>query len=1467
MVLDYKQIIDDYRRKRSEVNYLKLTREEDDLLFNPFSDLNTNQIDDKRGVKQTPPGVFGSLFNDFKRGVGVAGDFAGDVLGETLTSLDRPRGALFGAINNIDQGLGAGLEGAGEGFKDPGAFRGTDIFGINKLSDRDLIGGISLRDAASFGAEAFLDPTNIAVAGVGAKVAGKLGRAGVFAEPVIKSNSFTKRLAAESVVAGGGAIGAQVGAELLPGDKYDWVAQLAGGLAGATAASVISNRILPQGATATQQLPFEDVYNIHYIDEGPIELEGQIVRRSVVGGEKPKFKFDEVTGEDLIDVPGDNVWQINQKRNKLVQGNQAPQAYLLQLDAPPAEQAAAIWSESWVGNSASSPIKMTLDDYVSDVIVSPENMDSLRQVYRNGDNVREAIRKSDPYYNPVKDTTVLFRGENIPARSEGGQYLNKSLNDPQIAQPYTTDPATAAYYGPKVKKGFKADDFQPLSDDNFIMAREVAVDDIAQATPNTLGEYELIVIDSKKLDDEKWIGLTDKPKTAYQKAATRDRPFADSSITVKGAVAAAGESDNIKDLTYIPSEKALANQNKLAIENAVVRDGQGRFASSKPIPTEPGEVRALALRDDDVRPNYQRGSVQAETVGTPTPESIEARRIEKLNEQVRQSNESEALRFFEQEDTDITERFKSKAETSTEPTIKTRFNPEKVNSAPTEILGSLESRRVQMSTYRKELYYPLLDAKGLNYDKSMTKSQLLEIILADEYKGDYTPLYVTGGGGITQKPLKMSESISSDIPPVLGERVAKDYYNTVNTRELPPTLQTAVDKVVKDNREVPQDVLEKINQSLKMGNASGDLSWTGIQGLQSLASWVVHGEFDKVRQFFSVTGQAISDPDVINESINQANRRALEIGAPTLDVLHEKGLSLQSLTGIEDIGRGLQSPITKIPIAGSFIERANQVFAIQGDYTRIQNFYDAWARYGGPKLGDDEVQSLINAVNRMTGVSAKNRLGSHANMMLFAPRFIQSQIETVVKAFTFNNSIEARMARRGLGSLVTTAVGVTVMANELRAMGSEDYEPFTNTDFRLTINGKPNSNFMRIKNVFGTDVSVLGPWDTLLRNALYIMDDPVNGTKEVLRSKSAPLLSIAWNVWSGRTFLGEKFDITNPNVNMLEETFLPFAWRDIGSEPLAGNIFGVAGFKATPLTSNEQLEIKMRNAGFDANDPLARRQWLAEHPEDKYKANTDEQEFADLVRGNLEQRNILNETRTVTNQQTLPEFVENRRILQRELRNKLDTIFGEDFAERTPANDKERWIQEYYGLFDAAKNPITGDVNGTAFDLLLNQWAERNGRQALSYVNEFNLIGNLELENEYLSAIRELDSLGYFDLPRLTNMRSDLDENSIFELRQIVSTARLGNPRLAAVDYSTAAWQVLREQGYSGTVIRDVVNAGKDKFQSREFQKLKESRPDLIAWFNPSATYSTLQQLRGLATPRGGATSARRDAYVNAVTR
>ncbi len=96
-------------------------------------------------------------------------DSAAMLVGEVFKVLDRPRGALAGAVAGaVEEGPGGILPGAARGFREPEQFRGIEFPGIRDLPDVGISAGplnLTPRTVAGFGAEVLTDPLILAGAG------------------------------------------------------------------------------------------------------------------------------------------------------------------------------------------------------------------------------------------------------------------------------------------------------------------------------------------------------------------------------------------------------------------------------------------------------------------------------------------------------------------------------------------------------------------------------------------------------------------------------------------------------------------------------------------------------------------------------------------------------------------------------------------------------------------------------------------------------------------------------------------------------------------------------------------------------------------------------------------------------------------------------------------------------------------------------------------------------------------------------------------------------------------------------------------------------------------------------------------------------------------------------------------------------------------------------------------------------
>lgn len=641
----------------------------------------------------------------------------------------------------------------------------------------------------------------------------------------------------------------------------------------------------------------------------------------------------------------------------------------------------------------------------------------------------------------------------------------------------------------------------------------------------------------------------------------------------------------------------------------------------------------------------------------------------------------------------------------------------------------------------------------------------------------------------------------------------------------------------------------RLNNALRGMWATGDGSWFGIQGLLTIPRLLAGGN---VKDAMDVLALPMFTLAGNKTAMTKYVRRSMEMrpaGAPTLREAQEAGLHLAFLEGNVDMNFTLMD---KLPFF-----KPNDAFMAAGDISRISMFYNEWARFG--VNGKGSVEDIARAVNRATGIAENPFGGQIGSFALFAPRFFQSQIEIVTKAFT-DGSIEGMLARRQLLALVGSGVALTVAANYVR--GEEMGEDFID----------PRSpNFMRIKNVMGSDISVFGPWDSLARLVVHIGQ----GDLGYARTKFGPLASLATNIITGSTFINDPiegnplkiaaevakqgmevaqgdFNLTDMDAatkNSIKSLFLPFAWQELGSESAPSSLMNFFGVKNSPLSRTEKIEANMANLGMNPDDPLDRRQFFADHPE--YRSKAEESDIqANEYREDIGSRRKLNEDKTTSGEFKLVEFRENRKILNRELRAKLDALYfnRDDFKADTT---QKKWVDSYFQMFDGAKDPVTGDINGEAFDLLESKWMQANGPEAMDYLNRYMMIDKGPIELQYLQDMQELDTLGYFDTQKydesIYELTGGLTDEQIGDYRNRVSAARSANPELASLNFKTAMYEVLGDE-LTDDQIAGLDYAGKNAYANPAIEEMKAYQPHLFMWFNQNATWENYKGAKNEAT-------------------
>mgnify|MGYP001567710624 CR=1 FL=1 len=629
----------------------------------------------------------------------------------------------------------------------------------------------------------------------------------------------------------------------------------------------------------------------------------------------------------------------------------------------------------------------------------------------------------------------------------------------------------------------------------------------------------------------------------------------------------------------------------------------------------------------------------------------------------------------------------------------------------------------------------------------------------------------------------------------------------VTGRQLPPKVAAVLNKEVNARKRDPDWLV--INQILKSVWATMDFSFYGIQGLLvSASNPIVAAKATKA------SIRSLKDDAVVGEVIRKINRDALASGKPTVDQMVSVGLHLSGdISEVTAKAEGKLGLISQLPP----IKQTNRLFTNTGDIFRIM-----MVQAKTPADWDmNTLRETVAAANRGTGYSRTPFGGHLGNAVLFAPRFLQSQLEVVAmgtRGLLPGATLEQRIAREQLLKLIAAGSFLTVAINEVRGEDTE-FDP-------------RNPNFMRVRDLLGNDISLFGPWDSLLRGVIKTASgDP----DYMFRTKASPAVSIAWDILSGKTFLGE--DIKDPKV-FLSELILPFSVRQSLEDPknpaeLITSFFGV---KASPLTEWEKLEKKMSSQGLEFNDPLQRRLYFAEHPEDVPGASTKEGKKREAIYQEFADRKHELEDRVQSDELSLVEFRNARKILSVEERSRLKEALG---SIKESKNEQRQWINSYLELYDKASDKVTGRIDSDKFESLEAEWLGKHSQEALEYVQEFRLAGKGGVETRYLSDMRQLADLGYFNIKRYRFMLSDLNDKQLDSYRDIVSAARASDPLLSQMPFENAAWITLSGRGFKDKEIIDIINSGREQFLNPDFVRFKEEHNKILQWFNPNASWSS----------------------------
>jgi len=634
------------------------------------------------------------------------------------------------------------------------------------------------------------------------------------------------------------------------------------------------------------------------------------------------------------------------------------------------------------------------------------------------------------------------------------------------------------------------------------------------------------------------------------------------------------------------------------------------------------------------------------------------------------------------------------------------------------------------------------------------------------------------------------------------------------------------------------------NNLLRGLHATADVSFMGIQGLLgAVRDPIGYGKA------LGVAFKAIADPQALGKYMLEYDRKAMEKGLPTSKQLIANGLHVGGRDtefavrgALPRASKGLQD----LPV----IKQSNMAFGYFGDTMRLELAQTALenAAKNGFNIADPAIaRQVTTAANLATGWSPNTFGGDVGQFATFAPRFLQSQLELVHKGLT-DGSLTGQEARSMMGRLIGTGVLLTVAANEASGRPLDYREMFDPT----------NANFMRIR-LGGQDISLFGPWDSLLKGTVSMAKGDVQGANELIhgnvggalgkvgggaesfvRGKASPVVGTMWDVFSGQTF--DNRDSHTPGYFFRQ--LLPFSVSDIGQKPLGTTAIGVTGLKASPLSPTEELnQIAQAKYGKDFYDLLSSQQAEIKtaHPDTWQAAvdrgNSNRQKY-EAIKTDFTTQQQAADAQLLSGKMTREDWLKQYDDRKTQLAGAQLAIYGKDKPITSPRNASERYAQILQRNQDA-----TGAINWDAVDAEVANLKPEDQ----AWIQDRQGLGNTPVVTAYKQAAALRSK--YFGLPKYKGFTGSEAQQIDALWTQLRANVRVPNtgPMLAELKKLNASGTI-DPKVYSGVRRRilGVLRTTKDR------ERFVRANPAMTTFFGGNGkggplTASEAQQLQGAA--------------------
>ena len=421
---------------------------------------------------------------------------------------------------------------------------------------------------------------------------------------------------------------------------------------------------------------------------------------------------------------------------------------------------------------------------------------------------------------------------------------------------------------------------------------------------------------------------------------------------------------------------------------------------------------------------------------------------------------------------------------------------------------------------------------------------------------------------------------STDVRVSAGERgriiLPKTNLAEISSYDFPSEMADAVNAAL-DN---PSQYIGKLpgpreiaafNRLWRSFKSTLDDSGLGIQAWPLLAShpWEIPG-------VLRLNANAMRNPRLFQAWMRSMDAQMAREGGISIEEMARNGLDLGARTEFNFRNEGLEGVIARIP----GVRRADSTFSQTGRGNRIK-----WARiflrdelqgyslfgkevvpFGRRSLDDirssGDLGRIMEIANNVSGSATGRFGGAYGDWLLFAPRFLQSRFETILKGVAGMRPgapLNHRLARRTVLQMIGLMTTTTWLINEQRGK---------DTDFRPIVNGRYNPNFIRVMDVAGRDISLFGPFDSIaalmVNVGIAVQGGDPTKIPSAFRGFTSGTVGQTWDLVMQEDFLGRPITNNWERLVHFARSIVPFSGNEaqqLGAEGISagreGDVRGV----------------------------------------------------------------------------------------------------------------------------------------------------------------------------------------------------------------------------------------------------------------------------------------------------------------------